>query len=347
MSRAWRGPASSLLLLVPVLSGLWFAWPDPPAVLDAVIAQWMAASGADGAAVIVRRDGEVAYARSWGDASLDRKLFVGSASKWVAAAVALSQVDAGVLDLDAPLAHHLPELPAGITLRQALSHTAGTDSRHTCIRDREVPLRDCARSIGLEPLLHPPGSAFRYGASSYQLVGAAVEAATGRPWREVVRESLAEPLGWKATRWGRDPEAPNPGIAGNLATTPREFARFVQMVLDEGRSDGARVLSAGSVREMLAGQTGRVPVAGGVVPARLADVVHDRYGLGVWREEVDADGEVSVASCDGKFGFVAWIDRTRRIAGVFATEIHGRRLRGNRPAPQRVVELVTAEVEAR
>jgi hypothetical protein len=41
-----------------------------------------------------------------------------------------------------------------------------------------------------------------------------------------------------------------------------------------------------------------------------------RYGLGEWRERVDATGRAVEVSSQGAFGFSPWIDKERMLVGV-------------------------------
>lgn len=118
------------------------AGPDagPPADLDGYVEWQMAAGGIPGAAAAIVKDGAVVWTGTYGLADVesgrpvdDQTLFlVASISKTMVAVRALQLVEAGLLDLDAPLETYLPyavrhpDYPdVAITTRMLLTHTGG------------------------------------------------------------------------------------------------------------------------------------------------------------------------------------------------------------------------------
>jgi CubicO group peptidase (beta-lactamase class C family) len=278
-----------------------------------------------GAAVTVRRVGETLHESTYGDYRMDTQILAGSASKWVSAAVLMTQVELGKLDLDQPLAHWIPSFASRpdkdtITLRQALAHKSGLMARHPVINDYRMTMGDAVDHIASLTMQEPPGLGFRYGALSYHAAAHATERATARRWQDLFQEELAVPLQFSNTRYGRYGVSDNPGVAGNLVTTTTDFASFLEMILARGDYRGTRVLSEASIDEMERGQTGGGP-RWGHVPPRHFQTSHDLYGLGVWRDVVTAEGDLLVSSAPGKFGFTPWIDRRQEILGVLALQV--------------------------
>lgn len=311
--------------------------------LEDRIEAWRGRFAIDRAGVFAQRCGEPWLAV--GNADADEVFAVASASKWVSAGVFLALHEQGRFDLDAPLHQALPDLPAparDATTRQVLNHTAGFRAHHDCIEDREGSLAACARAIASDAPVRP-GVAFRYGNAGWTVAAAAAESATGEPFGTLLDQTLAGPLGLEHTGYGADPDAPNPGIAGDLRTTPNDTLAFLQTLLDHGVHEGQPVLSPASVDAMFAGpvvpRTGFVPPTLAVAPAPI-------YGLGAWLDHKNAEGEVVVASAIGKFGYQAWIDRERGVAGVLAVELHGDQLRASRPQPDDVRALVASVADA-
>ncbi len=294
------------------------------------------------ARLVVRRCDAVVLDHSVG-AHKERALLAGSTSKWVSAAVVMSLVDDGLLDLDAPLATYIPELGPGAgaaTLRQALSHTAGTPGKHPCLKAPFASLQACAIDAS-DPVRRPPGTAFDYGNVSYQVAAAAAERVANQPWAEIYEERIARPLGWERTRYGVLEGERNASVGGGLMTTPDEFPRFLQMMLDRGEWRGTRVLSEAAVAEMERGQTGGVRAVGHV-PGSLKGADWPVYGLGVWRHHVAPDGTALQVGASGKFGFTAWIDRERSVAGMLAVQLSPDKL-GARGRPLDIRRAVQAE----
>ncbi|MFD7556850.1 serine hydrolase domain-containing protein [Streptomyces sp. NPDC059835] len=251
---------------------------------------------------------------------------IGSISKTFTAVLVLRLRDEGLLSLADPLERHLPGTGVGeVTIAQLLSHAGGLAAETPGPWWERTPgaLRPAlADVLGAEPFKHAPGHRHHYSNPGYTLLGSLVEALRGRPWEEVLRSEVLEPLGLSRTSGA--PQAPNAGgwavhpwadvmmpepledlglmaAAGQLWSTTRDLARFADFLL---RGD-ERVLSAESVREM---RTAVSPPEPG-----LADI---GYGLGM---QLTAQGERRLAGHSGSLpGFVAglWLSEADDVAAV-------------------------------
>jgi CubicO group peptidase (beta-lactamase class C family) len=117
-----------------------------------------------------------------------------------------------------------------------------------------------------------------------------------------------------ATSWGG---GSNPSPAAGATTTLDDYARFLDLMLHDGVFQGRRLLSSASVAELERDQ-----VVG-------YDTSHDysvgitkipTYGLGLWRDQVDASDAAFVLSGNGGKGFYPWIDYSRQVYGVVAVQ---------------------------
>ncbi|MGT2529398.1 serine hydrolase domain-containing protein [Streptomyces nojiriensis] len=251
---------------------------------------------------------------------------IGSISKTFTAVLVLRLRDEGLLSLADPLERHLPGTGVGeVTIAQLLSHAGGLAAETPGPWWERTPgdLRPAlADVLGAEPFKHAPGQRHHYSNPGYTLLGSLVEALRGRPWEEVLRSEVLEPLGLSRTSGA--PQAPNAGgwavhpwadvmmpepledlglmaAAGQLWSTTRDLALFADFLL---RGD-ERVLSAESVREM---RTAVSPPEPG-----LADI---GYGLGM---QLTAQGERRLAGHSGSLpGFVAglWLSEADDVAAV-------------------------------
>lgn len=211
--------------------------------LDEVFATWNSAAS-PGCAVGVDRyragAGEPAspLLRAWGMAELEHGLAntpstvfeAGSVSKqFTAAAVILLELD-GLLSLDDDVRRWIPELPdyaavyegRGITLRQMMTHTAGlrdwgsvaaiggwgrSDRTHTHDHVLEIAARQAS-------LNYPPGDAYSYSNTGFNLLAIVVERASGTSFAAFSQERLFEPLGLAHTHWRDDYRRIVPGRSG-------------------------------------------------------------------------------------------------------------------------------------
>jgi D-alanyl-D-alanine carboxypeptidase len=162
-----------------------------------------------GVAVLVARDDIILYRSARGMASLElgvslkpEQVFrIGSITKTFTAATILKLSSEHKLSLNDPLSKFLPNFPNGshITLSELLSHTSGVSDGWTTDAAKPIDTDETVKLIASVPPDFPPGSAWSYSNSGYMLLGAVMEKVTGKPWYEVIREQLIEPLGLKRT----------------------------------------------------------------------------------------------------------------------------------------------------
>ncbi len=112
----------------------------------------------------------------------------------------------------------------------------------------------------------------------------------------------------------------NPRIDGGLQSTSLEFSRFMDMLLLEGvdRVSGQRILSVASVREMLRRQTTDS------MPVLSSPVDNNRYGIGVWVDQLEQHGPAVPTLAAGGRGFHSWIEPSRGIVFTFSTDTSSR-----------------------
>ena len=289
---------------------------DLNTAVDAVIKN----GGLDGAALIILDETGETYRREVGNLDPNTPIRIASASKWISAAVIMSVVESGRLDLGTKVGSVLPDYPpavAEITLRQLMSHTSGIQPDLVLKQPRVASLDASARLIASAPLEGPPGSRFHYGGSSMQIAARMAEVATGRTWQEIYSNALAEPLA-VGGEWGhplREGDAV-PYVAGGLRISMNDYLRFMAMFLGEGSLGGKRVLKPGTVRQIETDQLDGVTAIDrpSVVPGAW------RYGMGVWCEAVRPDRSCSIVSSAGAFGVFPWIERDAQRAGLFFSQ---------------------------
>ncbi|MGA2741661.1 MAG: serine hydrolase domain-containing protein [Bryobacteraceae bacterium] len=129
----------------------------------------------------------------------------GSIAKPISAAAAMTLVDSGRLDLDAPVQTYCAAFPRKrwpITTRELLSHTSGIRHYH---QGEVESTRHYARMpdgfaiFAKDPLLSEPGTAFHYSTYGYTVVGCVVEGASGERFQDYVAEHVLRPAGMTHT----------------------------------------------------------------------------------------------------------------------------------------------------
>ena len=160
--------------------------------------------------VLVARDGRRIFGKGYGMANFEdevpntaqTKFRLASITKPFTAAAVLLLQEKGKLGLEDSACRHLPDCPAAwkpVTIAHLLAHTSGIpdyvsspDFMET-LGLRSTPAEMIARFRD-KPLLFAPGERFSYSNSNYYLLGRIIESVSGKPYAEVVRESIFAPL---------------------------------------------------------------------------------------------------------------------------------------------------------
>jgi CubicO group peptidase (beta-lactamase class C family) len=208
--------------------------------------------------------------------------------------------------------------------------------------DRDEPIGDVIKRLAALPLNGQPGEVYQYGYST-DVLGYLVEVISGMPLDRFFAERIFGPLKMVDTSFFLPPEkaarlvpaygidakgALGRGDQGDFVTGPRkcfsggagllstagDYARLLQMFLNEGELDGVRLLSPKSVELMRANHTG-TKYAGDT----------GAFGLGFWvMPDVGAFGEL------GSVGSYGWgsayfpqyvVDPKEKIVALLMTQL--------------------------
>jgi serine beta-lactamase-like protein LACTB, mitochondrial len=131
---------------------------------------------------------------------------IGSTSKALTAFALMRLVDAGKVDLDAPVEKYVAAFPEGrkdVTLRRLGGHLAGVrhyNSRSELASEiRYLTVTDSLKIYIDDPLIAEPGEAFVYSTYGYTLISAAIESATEEDFLGLMSHSVFEPIGMTHT----------------------------------------------------------------------------------------------------------------------------------------------------
>jgi CubicO group peptidase (beta-lactamase class C family) len=271
------------------------------------------------------QNGELLYQQVFGNWSFNAPANIDSATKTLSGALmmSLAETEEAGFSLDRHLSDFLPEYNKpgyrDITIRQAFSHSSGLpgkDVGSAILSNPFITLRQAAFQISQQPLDNaPPGSRFAYGGLSMQAAGATAEVATGESYVDLFAERIATPLQMTNTQFVIA-SASNPRVAGGVESTVNDFGRFMDMLLNDGvdRATGTRVLAASAVAEMITRQTSDDQI----IANSPAD--NNRYGIGVWVDQLVQAGPPVDALAAGARGFHSWIDKNYGLVMTFATD---------------------------
>lgn len=176
------------------------------ALLDAFVDKLTKAEVFSGTALLAK-DGEVVWQTARGLAErnhgvpmrIDSKLNLGSMNKMFTAVVIGQLVDEGRLRFDDPVSKHLQGWTKAdlskVRIEHLLSHSSGLGSyfNRTWARTARQTLRrvdDYKPLVAEETLAFEPGTRSQYSNTGFLLLGAVIEAVTGRDYFDVVRERV-------------------------------------------------------------------------------------------------------------------------------------------------------------
>lgn len=244
---------------------------DNSGKVDAIAAAAMREQKIPAMTVAVAMDGRIVYSKAFGSADLENGVAAttetlirtGSIAKPISATAAMTLVEAGKLDLDAPVQKYCAEFPVKqwpITTREVLSHTSGI--RHYDEKAAEIEstrhyakMADGFAIFANDPLLFEPGTAFSYSTYGYTVAGCVIEGASGERFADYVAEHVLKPAGMthtfvddvfevvphRARGYQKiDGKVKNAGLmdssykipGGGYVTTAEDLVRFAQALMD-------------------------------------------------------------------------------------------------------------------
>ena len=299
----------------------------------------------------------------------DGMFLLASITKPVTYLGAMKLVERGLLNLSAPVAHYIPDFAAhhkeDTLVLQLFTHTSGMPDMvpdNAELRQQHAPLsRFIEGAVNAMPLF-PPGTDFSYQSMGTLVVAELIQRISGLAIDKYLKQEVLDPLkmdstglgskgfdrrrlvrvetpeyqadsdfGWNSRYW-QEFGAP----WGGMFSSPENFARLCQMLLNGGQLDGVRILSPATVAAMTVNQLADQPDV--PEPVRRANP----WGLG-WslnhrgtRRSWGALLSPRAFGHTGATGTMCWIDPDRDgFALLFTSAIRSR-------APWRLVQLSNA-----
>jgi CubicO group peptidase (beta-lactamase class C family) len=215
--------------------------------------------------------------------------------------------------------------------------------------DNSRSLAADVKTIAKLPLMHQPGEKFTYGFNT-DILGYLVEIFSGQPLDKFFRERIFDPLGMKDTWFylpaashnrlvnlyvEKDKKLEKPGTmidfngpvytdypkmqntyysgGGGLSSTTKDYAVFLQMLLNGGTYNGKRLLSRHTVRMITMNQIGDISRGGnkfglgfGITTERGSSLLPTPEGVYEW---------------GGAFATTYWADPKEKLIGIFYRQL--------------------------
>jgi CubicO group peptidase (beta-lactamase class C family) len=219
--------------------------------------------------------------------------------------------------------------PPPIKIRfKKLIDESGWDITESLDRPPRKSYRERVEAHARIPLSFEPGTEYTYHLG-YPVIGVVIETITGKTLEEFYQEKIFLPLGMKDTsfyleksklkrfstsyepsyengQWGMSvfdkaetsEKVIGPkvhfgagGDLGGVLSTPADYARYAQMLLNNGEFDGVRILARKSVEILTSDQTGGIPTDEG-----------PGYGFGLGLEVYKGGSPFPVMLSPGSYG---------------------------------------------
>lgn len=298
-----------LLLCLGLSATVSTAKPIDFSELDRVVSEELKERNTPGAVIAVVSGNGVVYQKAFGVANVETNapmqtemLFrLGSTTKMFTAAALVALAEKDKIKLNEPIGDRVKGLNAKIakvTPHHLLSNSAGfRDFAATSVSNDDASLGNMLRSWKEDVFFAEQGEIYSYSSAGFWLSGFVIEELQGKPYADAMNELIFKPVGMERTTLrpflaitypfatGHAIDAGKPAIirpmfnntamwpAGSIFSNAKDLSRWVIALLNEGRVDGAQVLSASLVNQL--GQH-HVPVPG------EADAYYG-YGLTVFK----------------------------------------------------------------
>ena len=277
---------------------------------------------------------------------------IASMTKPVTSVAFMMLVEQGLVALDTPVTHVIPEFadlrvgsagesrPArSMRMIDLLRHTSGLTyglQRQTAIdaRYREMGLDEFQQKrtsdqfiadLATLPLEFSPGERWNYSVST-DVLGVVIERLTGTDLQSHFERAIFTPLGMEDTGFVL-PDSKTARMTdawrffsggGGLVSSVADYHRFARMLLRGGELDGTRLLSEETVAAMRTNQLPGGSDLAGMSSAMFSEADYQDVGFGLGFAMGLERGEYYWG---GVFSTYFWIDPVERLIGIFMTQL--------------------------
>jgi CubicO group peptidase (beta-lactamase class C family) len=284
--------------------------------IDAYIEEQMRRLHIPGGSLAIVEADRIVHLRGFGIARPDGEtptpqtaFFIGSLTKSITALAVMQLVEAGKIELDAPVQRYLPWfrvadplVSAQMTVRHLLNQTSGMPFMSSQLAlaefdDRPNATERQVRALSTLKITRPVGSQSEYSNLNYNILGLIIEVASGERYVDYIQKHIFDPLGMRHSytskaaaqqnglamgyrHWFSLPfTAPNLPIplgslpSGQLISCSEDMAHYLVAHLNGGRYKDVQILSSTGVDELHRG----------VKEIKMGELSAGFYGMG-WFE---------------------------------------------------------------
>lgn len=290
---------------------------------------------------------------------------VGSITKTFLTTAIMRLLEKGLVDLDTPIRHYLPDLhlvdeptAAKVCMRHLLTHTAGWEGDYFNDFGRgEDALAKMIQHMADLPQISPLGKFWSYNNAGFYLAGRVIEIVTGKSFETAIQELVLMPLGLNSSFFfpeealtrrfavGHEEEAGQVKVArpwamgraihpaGGLISNAHDLLEYARFHMGDGTTpDGSRLLQANHLAQMhtpLLHATGLRQMALGWFTTTLE-------GVKLLRHTGGTHGQISLLtfSPEKQFALVVLTNSSNADSVIDATETTALKIYLNLTIPQ-------------
>ena len=288
------------------------------------VIDWLSQNFADG--IVVLHEGEIRYERYFNDMTARTLHLSQSMAKSVTSAVAGILVSRGQLDPEEQITTYLPELAKtgwkDAKLRHALDMTSGvryvedyealdSDMASTDIASGwrsakpDIPYFQCIwdQILSLNETVREHGEIFEYRSIETDVLAHCMERVTQTPLAELISRELWQPLGVEESACFTVDGAGYPLACGGFNATLRDYARFGEMLCNNGMANGRQIVPKAWIADSLNADASLFSDTNNM------DLDNGAYRNQFWIRDVDR----RILMARGVFGQIIYADLDNRV----------------------------------
>ncbi len=214
--------------------------------------------------LLVMQDGQIRFEEYYlGTGPDDRRISWSVAKSYLSALFGILLAEGAIGSLDDPVTKYAPQLSGSAydaaTIRNVLNMSSGVTFDEDYL-DYNSDINRMGRVVALGGKLDDfaaslqdsfttPGETWQYVSIDTHVVGMVIRGATGQSIAELLTEKVIEPIGLERGGYYITDGAGVSFVLGGLNFTTRDFARFGQLVLQDGARDGQQIVPADWIHE--------------------------------------------------------------------------------------------------
>jgi len=217
--------------------------------------------------LLVMQNGEIRYEDYFlGTGPQDRRISWSIAKSYLSALFGILLDDGAIGSLDDQVTQYVPKLKGtaydGASIRNVLNMASGIVFDEDYL-DKNSDINRMGRAIALGGTLDDfaasftetfaaPGETWQYVSIDTHVIGMVIRSATGRSVTELITEKIVAPLGLEQDGYYVTDGAGVAFVLGGLNFSTRDYARFGQMILQNGNYNGSQIVPADWIAESTA-----------------------------------------------------------------------------------------------